>query len=121
MSHDPEAAWPLTPEVGYTPAPYVPALDPAAPGAMSSPINHGLATSSPYANAGLPAVPDKKESPGILIAKLAIILGTAIPLTAIATSMVGLVGLVVVWVGIVSVAGIAMGQNTSTRPYRHRG
>ena len=53
---------------------------------------------------------------GIRVAFLAIIMGTAIPLTAIATSMLGLVGLIIVWVGIVLVASIAFGANRLKLP-----
>jgi len=44
------------------------------------------------------------------IAYLAIILGVAIPLTAIAASYAGLLGIGVVWAGIVLVAAVAFGR-----------
>jgi hypothetical protein len=49
-------------------------------------------------------------SPGARIAVLAIILGAAIPLTAIATSMIGLIGLIVVWSGLVLIAAVLFGR-----------
>jgi len=121
MSHDPEAAWPLTPEIGYSPAPYSSPLDAlTANVGPLSPATRPVTSPAPYLGASLPVVPAKAESPGVLIAKLAIILGTAIPLTAIATSMVGLIGLIIVWVGIIMVAGIALGPG-SGNTYRRRG
>jgi len=48
---------------------------------------------------------------GVRIAYLAIILGVSIPLTAIALSEAGLIGLIIVWAGIVLVAGLAFGTS----------
>jgi len=115
MSHDPEAAWPLAPEIGYSPAPYSPTV---TPGVASLPTTRPPASPLPYVGAALPAVP-AKDSPGPVIAKLAIILGTAIPLTAIAVGAIGLVGLIIAWVGIVLVAGIALGPVSGHSDRRH--
>ncbi|MCL2470587.1 MAG: hypothetical protein FWF25_02445 [Propionibacteriaceae bacterium] len=100
MTHDPEAAWPLTPsEPGYFPG-----VNPA-PTPPSNVMRH-VGTPSPVPNAR----PEKSTPYGIRIAYLAIILGVSIPLTAIALSETGLIGLVVVWIGIITVASIAFGS-----------
>ncbi|MDR2930303.1 MAG: hypothetical protein LBV06_05300 [Propionibacteriaceae bacterium] len=105
MSPDPEAAWPLTSTgTGYYPsaptastpasAPLTP-LPPSMPPAAYQPIsNHSL----------------KSMSPGMRLGYLATILGCAIPLTAIAASMMGFTGVIVSWVGIVFVTAITMNQ-----------
>jgi hypothetical protein len=49
-------------------------------------------------------------STGLRIAFLSIILGTAIPLTAIAASVADLPGMALSWLGIVLVAFIAFGR-----------
>ena len=95
MTHDPEAAWPLTDtETGYYPGPApAPALPPSV--------------LVPYQSSSYPVTPkstNKTISAGTRIAYLAIIIGAAIPLTAIAVNEGGLPGLVVSWIGIVLVA-----------------
>ena len=103
MTHDPEAAWPLTqPDQGYYPGP--------AAGPLFTPGNMAPMGAPMYRHR-VPAAPSKTPPWGIRIAFLAIILATAIPLTAIAITMVGLIGLIVVWAGIVMVAGLAFGVN----------
>lgn len=63
-----------------------------------------------------PAPSPKKESTGATLAKLAIILGISIPLTAITAAELGLRGLLVVWVGIVLVAAFALLPERFRRP-----
>jgi len=56
-----------------------------------------------------PDQPTKPMSHGARIAFLAIILGAAIPLTAISASYADFFGVIVAWMGIVLVAAIAFG------------
>ena len=51
-------------------------------------------------------------TPGMRIAYLAIILGVSIPLTAIAAAEIGLLGMIIVWAGIVLVSGIVFGSSS---------
>jgi len=103
MTHDPEAAWPLTAtDPGYYPGPTV-----APPPAPSNLI--------PYAPAPVPAPVANTTPHGVRIAYLAIILGTAIPLTAIAASQMGLIGLAICWFGIVIIASVVFGHNGRSR------
>ena len=99
-TRDAEAAWPLTaPDPGYYPgtAPSAhPGLMPFAPGPVYPPAP--APTSAP------------RISPGMRVAYLAIILGVAIPLTAIAGTYAGLIGMGLAWVGIVLVAALAFGR-----------
>ena len=103
MTHDPEAAWPLTqPDQGYYPGP--------AAGPLMAPGNM-VPMGAPMYRPVMPTAPSKTMPWGIRVAFLAIILAAAIPLTAIAISTVGLIGLIVVWAGIVMVAGLAFGAS----------
>ena len=103
MTHDPEAAWPLTStETGYYPDPN-PA--PAVPPSNLMPLDStrfGRFRASQK-------IPVRAAPHGVRIAMLAIILGTAIPLTAIAGSMFSLAGIIVTWVGLILVASFALG------------
>ncbi len=105
MSNDPEAAWPLIQTAEQAPtASSIPPLYGAAPAnaALVQP-NSQYGQSAP-----LPVAPVKAESPGVAIAKLTIIMVLAIPLTAIAVNTVGMLGLIVAWIGIAAVAGFAL-------------
>jgi len=107
---DPEAAWPLLanpaqPQPGTNPPAQQPGLVPYGFPGPVQPL-----TGQPYAPVA------KKESSGPVIAKLAIILGLAIPLTAIAATELGLRGLVVVWMGIAAVAAFALLPGRPRRP-----
>ncbi|MDR2974306.1 MAG: hypothetical protein LBV00_06280 [Propionibacteriaceae bacterium] len=109
MTHDAEAAWPLTgTDQGYYPGPNPttpPTQMPLAP--MTTP------------NQYMPIMPatshSKGMSPGLRLGYISAILGLSIPLTAIATSMIGFVGLVVVWAGIIMVTAIAFGLTGRTK------
>jgi len=65
---------------------------------------------SPYAPQYAPVRPSdptpRQMSQGARIAVLAIILAAAIPLTAIATYSIGIIGLAICWVGIAFVAAV---------------
>ena len=105
---DPEAAWPLLtspPQPAATPA-AAPQAAPLAPYAAQG------GPGQPY----FPAPAQKKESVGPAIAKLAIILATAIPLTAIASHSLGLRGLFVAWIGIVVVTALVFLPGRVHRP-----
>ncbi|MDR0847794.1 MAG: hypothetical protein LBN10_01915 [Propionibacteriaceae bacterium] len=115
MTQDPEAAWPLTTDVGYQPAPTYPAAVPQVPPTGVARVNNSYEYALAKAQLDA-ATPKPTNSAGILIAKLSIILGGAIPLSAIAASYGGLLGLIVSWIGIVLVAGIAMGQPITKKP-----
>ncbi|MDR0783076.1 MAG: hypothetical protein LBE83_04870 [Propionibacteriaceae bacterium] len=99
MTHDPEAAWPLT----QTETGYIPSATPAPPLPQSNliPIGKNSALFMPSGAHG--------PSWGQRIAILAIVLGISIPLTAIAGGMLGLIGVGVAWAGIVLVTAIIMG------------
>jgi len=97
MTQDPEASWPLT----QTDPGYFPGVNP-----MPAPPSNVM----PYAQPQYPPVKppaSKPMSQGVRIAYLAIILGAAIPLTAIAAETIGLIGLAICWVGIAFVAAVA--------------
>ena len=101
MTHDPEAAWPLT----DTSPGYYPTNPQAMPPAQIVPYG-----GQPTKNKGISVSQDGTKTPhGTKIAYLAIILGTAIPLTGIAASEMGFFGILISWVGIVVVAAIAFG------------
>jgi len=117
MTHDPEAAWPLTtPEAGYygvtppradPPASLPPSnIAPYDPPAADRYSRHGRRAGRDPGQRG----PDTPTPYWFRLASLAIILGTAIPLTAIAGSYYALPGMAVVWVGIVIVAAVALGR-----------
>ena len=108
MTHDPEAAWPLTTtESGYYPsANPVPHLPPSNLVPLSSPMPPA-STNAPSGSKPVPA--------GVRIAYLSIILGAAIPLTAIAGSYMGILGMAVAWAGIVLVAAFTLGRFTIGR------
>ncbi len=100
MTRDSEAAWPLTdinqgyyPGQAPTPGPLMPVATPPAQYMAVQPI------------------PNRKQSlsPAMRLAFLGTILGLTIPLTAIATSMLGIIGLIVTWAGVVAVATLALG------------
>ena len=99
MTHDPEASWPLT----QTDPGYYPSTNPAP----APPSNLTPYAQTQYPSAHIPSSGPKPMSPGIRLAYLAVILGAAIPLTAIAGEIMGLIGLAICWVGIVLVAGFA--------------
>lgn len=100
MTNDPEAAWPLTQtETGYYPSP--PTTASAPPPAPMAPYNAHHRYPAPQQPSGT-----KPMSNGIRLAYLAIILGISVPLTAISADMIGLIGLAVVWVGIIMVSAI---------------
>ncbi|MDR0284492.1 MAG: hypothetical protein LBI33_06315 [Propionibacteriaceae bacterium] len=103
MNHDPEAAWPLTPtDQGYIPNP-APSPTPLPPNPVAPYAPRPMVTFQPGNQSGT-------FSPSQKIAVLAIVLGLSIPLTAIATSMMGIIGLVIVWVGIIGVVALAFGK-----------
>ena len=97
MTQDPESSWPLT----QTDPGYYPSMNP-----MPAPPSN----ISPYAPQYPPVRPSdptsRPMSQGVRIAFLAIILGAAIPLTAIAANTIGLIGLAICWVGIAFVAAV---------------
>ena len=97
MTQDPEASWPLT----QTDPGYYPGVNPTP-----APPSNVMPYAQPHYPPMRPMAP-KPMSQGVRIAYLAIILATAIPLTAIAAYMIGLIGLAVVWVGIAFVAAVA--------------
>ena len=98
MTQDPEASWPLT----QTDPGYFPGVNP-----MPAPPSNVMPYSTPQYPPVKPAAPVYRPiSQGVRIAMLAIILGTAVPLTAIAAINLGLVGLAVCWVGIAFVAAV---------------
>ena len=99
-THDPESAWPLT----QTDAGYFPGPTPAPP-ANLMPFTAPVPAPHPMSPTPPRTIPN-----GMRIAYLAIILGVAIPLTAIAASYAGLLGIGVVWAGIVLVAAVAFGR-----------
>jgi len=101
MTQDPEAAWPLT----QTEPGYYPTTNPTP----APPSNVMPYTQAPYKAVHKPAGTAKPMSQGIRLAYLAIILGVSIPLTAISASMIGLLGVIICWVGIVMVTAIAFG------------
>ena len=109
MTFDPEAAWPLTlPETGYHPSP-----TPAPPAAPSNLVPLGQIPQPIRPSAAKLPADQKSPSWGVRIAILAIVLGISIPLTAIALSggtILGLVKLVVVWVGLVLITAVTMGR-----------
>lgn len=114
MTHDPEAAWPLTTDLGYQGAetPTYPVAPPhvAPTGVQRVNNSYEFALAKAQLDAAKP-----QSGQGILIAKLSIILGAAIPLSAIAAEMAGLLGLIVAWIGIVFVAAIVMGVPLITK------
>jgi len=97
MTQDPESSWPLT----QTDQGYFPGVNPAP-----APDSNVMAYPPPQYHPVPPPSAPKPMSHGIRIAYLAIILAAAIPLTAIATYDVGLIGLAICWVGIAFVAAV---------------
>ena len=107
MTHDPEAAWPLTDtDQGYYPGPASPQapLPPSRVVPYTGPQGRISSISTPMPG-------PKPMSHGVRIAYLAIILGVSIPLTAISVSMIGVVGLIITWVGLVFIAALAFGSS----------
>ena len=104
MTHDPEAAWPLTDTTqGYYPT--TPSALPPSQVVPYAPVHNSHAKGFTVAPDGTrPSVPH-----GVRIAFLAIILGVSIPLTAIAISEGGIIGLIIAWAGIIIVSAIAFG------------
>ncbi len=111
MNRDTEAAWPLTTDTGYYPGPAsAPAPGPLMPVAPTNPY----APAQPIL-AQPPANRPQAISPGLRLGYLAVILGIAIPLTAIATNILGFIGLVVTWGGILAVSFLAFGPTWRIR------
>ncbi len=109
MTPDPESSWPLTGvDTGYFPGPT------PNPGPAPAPNMMPLTNPSPMVYPPMAPPSRKGMSAGLRLAYVAVILGAAIPLTAIAGSMIGFFGMLLVWVGIIAVAFIALGpQNHS--------
>jgi len=98
LAHDPEAAWPLTePETGYIPAP-----DPGPSKIVPLPP-----PPSRRRRDRTPGISADQMPWGIRIAILAIVLGVAVPLTAI--TFPNLIALAIVWIGIVMVTAFTLG------------
>ncbi|MCL1907205.1 MAG: hypothetical protein FWG08_04740 [Propionibacteriaceae bacterium] len=100
MTHDPEAAWPLTEtDQGFYP---------------STPAQLPPSQMVPYTNkhsdSGFSITPrDTGFKPGHKIAALAIVMTLAIPLTVVASQAFGLLGFGVTWASIVMIVGITFG------------
>ncbi|MDR2620473.1 MAG: hypothetical protein LBC29_05100 [Propionibacteriaceae bacterium] len=62
------------------------------------------------------APPPKSNSFGQILALVATILGLAIPLTAIAAEVIGVIGFIIVWIGITAVGVSAFRALTSNKP-----
>ena len=98
MTQDPEATWPLT----QTDPGYYPGVNP-----MPAPPSNVMPYAPQYPPVKPPTPASRPMSQGIRIAYLSIILAAAIPLTAIATYSIGIIGLAISWVGIAFVAAVA--------------
>ncbi|MDR0489365.1 MAG: hypothetical protein LBG99_08265 [Propionibacteriaceae bacterium] len=107
MTHDPEAAWPLTDTTpGYFPSTTPQQMPPSQMMPYTGSPQYTPAKPTP----GFSVTPDNSTMrPGHRIAILAIILGAAVPLTAISASYFEFLGMIVSWAGIVFVTAIAFG------------
>ena len=104
MTHDTEAAWPLTqPDQGYYPSP-----SPTAP--IPPSILVPTSNTPPQTwRAPTPSTPSRQMPWGVKIAMLAMILFTSVVLTGLSMSGAWgdeIIALIVVWVGIVLVTTI---------------
>ena len=99
MSHDPEAAWPLTQsDQGYYPGP--------APGQPMPPSN--MMPAAQYRPV-LPSQPARPMPWWVRVTMLAILMAAAIPITVVALVQGAFISLIVAWAGIVLVSAFFFG------------
>jgi len=80
-----------------------------------APLSQVPTPSAPPMAAPVVPVVYRKGSQGPVIAKLAIIMGLSVPLTAIAVNQLGFKGLIFVWIGIIIVAALALLPGRGTK------
>jgi len=99
MTHDPEAAWPLTqPEQGYYPG------TPSQPLAPSN-----MMPAAPQYRPVVPSQPARPMPWWVRVTMLAILMAAAIPITVVALVKGAFISLIVAWAGIVLVSAFFFG------------